>query len=97
MPLPPKSSMGWQDRADCRGIDDPGRFDRLGRLPSRFEIERTKSALKICAGCPVSEECLAFGMRGRSSGVYGGVYLVAGSRALLPKAPPKPMLRRTAA
>lgn len=85
MPLPPVSSMDWQDRAACRGIANPGRFDRLGRLPDEFEINGTKSALRVCAGCPVREDCLTFGMRSRSSGVYGGHYLVVGSKSLVPK------------
>ena len=96
MPLPPVSSMSWQERAACRGITDPGRFDRLGRLPNEWAIKRTLSALKVCTTCPVQPDCLAFGMRSRSSGVYGGAYLVVGSRSVVPR-PLKPTTRASAA
>jgi hypothetical protein len=96
MPLPPVSLMGWQERAACRGAADPGRFDRLGRLPDEWAIKRTHSALKVCTECPVRPDCLAFGVRSRSSGVYGGYYLVVGSRSPVPR-PLKPTKRPTAA
>lgn len=41
-------------------------FDRPGG-PAAAEMRD-----RICAGCPIGEECLAWGMRWREDGIWGG-------------------------
>jgi WhiB family redox-sensing transcriptional regulator len=54
----------WHRRAACRG-SDPNLF-----FPARGEA--WKEAVKVCAGCPVTAECLEAGMT-QHSGVWGGI------------------------
>lgn len=67
----------WTDRAACAGMDvnafffdnadgTPGR-----RLGSGDDLERARA---VCAGCPVTAQCLEFGQEhSRGYGVYGGL------------------------
>lgn len=56
----------WMDAARCRGLD-----------PDLFFPERGESgdeAKRVCAECPVSEECLSYALRHRiSHGVWSGL------------------------
>lgn len=82
---PPKAPMRWQDRALCRGTADPRCYDRLDRQPTLVEVKRVQQGMKSCRKCPVIAECLAFGIKCRTSGVYGGRYLVGGIAAEVPR------------
>lgn len=59
--------MTWWLEAACRGMDSDIFFaDRGGN-------DRTREARKVCAVCPVRDECLAFAQRNFiDHGVYGG-------------------------
>ncbi len=58
----------WRDRAACREVVTPDYDPFFADTPELIE-----AALAICAGCPVSEECLAFAVRtGQQAGVWGG-------------------------
>jgi len=56
----------WAAFAACRDVDDDLFF------PSREEGGRT--AVRICSGCPVREQCLAWALEMRIGyGVWGGL------------------------
>ncbi len=38
-----------------------------------------RQAKQLCSACSVSEECLAYGMKTKSSGVWGGITLDRGN------------------
>ena len=62
--------MDWRRRAAC--IDeDPELFFPIGTTgPAVGQIERAK---RVCARCPVAQECLDFALRtGQHAGVWGG-------------------------
>jgi hypothetical protein len=89
---PLRAPMGWQERALCLGTPDPRRYDRLERQPTKAEVARTREGMRSCRPCPVRAECLAFGIKHHSSGVYGGQYLVGGLSAPLPRARSSPKI-----
>jgi WhiB family redox-sensing transcriptional regulator len=57
---------GWQERANCLGVD-----------PDLFFPERgasTREAKGVCAGCEVRVECLEYALRnGEKFGIWGGM------------------------
>ena len=55
--------LGWMDGAACVEIGGDAFFPRKGE-PSRAQK-------KICAGCPVREQCEEFG-EGQGYGLWGG-------------------------
>ncbi len=61
-------SERWKARAACRG-EDQALFFPAGDDGGLF----VGAALAICAGCPVKESCLAYAIRTKSEGVWGGV------------------------
>jgi WhiB family redox-sensing transcriptional regulator len=57
--------MDWQERASCAGVG-PGAF-----FPD--EGSSTRAAKKVCDGCPVRPECLAYALaHDERFGVWGG-------------------------
>ena len=70
--------MDWQSRAACIG-EDPTLFDPSRTTkPGAKDRKRVWQAKDICQGCPVKNECLAFGAKHRYYGVFGGEYIAAG-------------------
>jgi WhiB family redox-sensing transcriptional regulator len=64
----------WQDRAACRD-GDPELF---AYDPSTDPPANVETAKAICAGCPVTDDCLGFalatfGRREDRTGIYGGL------------------------
>jgi WhiB family redox-sensing transcriptional regulator len=60
--------MNWRDRASCR-TSDPEIFFPISTKPE-FALE----ALRVCATCPVREECLDWALEHRvSDGIWGGL------------------------
>lgn len=62
----------WMQRAACVGLVDERWHDTRARPDPLF--------VAVCAGCPVAGPCLAWGEATSSSGLFGGVQLVAGRR-----------------
>jgi len=61
----------WMTEADCQNLPTDIFFPKPGRLGTAH----AKRAVKICRGCPVREECLAYAMSfaDRSlPGIWGG-------------------------
>jgi WhiB family redox-sensing transcriptional regulator len=59
---------GWQRRAACRrpGVDPDGFYPDKGGT--------TRPAKRICAGCPVKAECLAYALANDERfGIWGGL------------------------
>ncbi len=62
-------SQRWRDRAACRGAD-PGLFFP----PGDAGRNAAKAAKAICAGCPVTAECLRHALSfPERSGVWAGL------------------------
>lgn len=60
----------WMEHAECRS-HDPETF-----FPTYTLREAVEPALKICGGCPVKRDCLAFAKQtGATDGVWGGVLI----------------------
>ena len=56
------------EHAACREVEDPDIF-----FPNRDTDRKVKVAKAICADCPVSDQCLNFGLTTPSSvGIWGG-------------------------
>ena len=62
----PVDTGGWQDLANCLGVD-----------PDLFFPERgasTREAKEVCRGCVVREQCLEFALQnGEKFGIWGGL------------------------
>ena len=56
----------WSDKAACVGMD-PALF-----YPARFEDHVGREAKRVCASCPVREECLETSLQRHEYGVWGG-------------------------
>src|SRR5438874_2290272 len=61
-----QEDRGWQDYANCLGVD-----------PDLFFPERgasTREAKEVCRGCVVREECLEYALaNGEKFGIWGGL------------------------
>jgi hypothetical protein len=56
-------------------------FDPLTNTETPTErVARVRVAESICSPCPGRQECLAAGLAGKESGVWGGVLLNYGTR-----------------
>ena len=62
----PAEAKGWQDFANCLGVD-----------PDLFFPERgasTREAKEVCRGCVVREDCLEYALgNGEKFGIWGGL------------------------
>lgn len=58
----------WMKRAEC-ATTDPDVF-----FPDMGDWRGTQTAIKVCNGCDVAAQCLAFAMRtDQREGVWGGL------------------------
>ena len=64
--IEPADAKGWQDFANCLGVD-----------PDLFFPERgasTREAKEVCKGCVVREDCLEYALaNGEKFGIWGGL------------------------
>ena len=62
----PEAERGWQERANCLGVD-----------PDLFFPERgasTREAKEVCRGCVVRDDCLEYALtNGEKFGIWGGM------------------------
>ena len=84
--------MTWQNQAACAGYSDPDAFVPH-TTSERQQLRETITARAICAGCPVSEQCLTDAIRERDFyTVRGGTVPIARvpgkkhQRPILPRA-----------
>ena len=61
-----RNERDWRDSAACKGMDPDVFFLR------RDQGGRNAAAKAVCAGCPVSAECLEVGAN-ELSGIWGGL------------------------
>jgi len=70
-PKPAAHPTDWQWHAACADVD-PGLFFPTGS--TRQIAAQTEAAKRVCAGCPVRAECLAWAVETRQdAGVWGGL------------------------
>jgi WhiB family transcriptional regulator, redox-sensing transcriptional regulator len=60
----PKFTPAWFKRAECRGLDPDLFQPQHGGDPG--------AALRVCAECPVRQQCFEHGMEYRERGIWGG-------------------------
>lgn len=58
--------MTWHQQANCLGVDAEVFF------PARGDTAGFRTAVAICQGCPVTEQCLEENLDERD-GIYGGL------------------------
>lgn len=88
LPAPVTAVWEWQMRATCRGVDSEVFFNAEGERGSAKEI-RDERAKRICAQCPVIDECRRHALAAREPyGVWGG--LTVAQRAAILAAPGLP-------
>lgn len=63
--------MDWRDDAACRD-EDPELFFPIGT--TGIAQEQVNAAKRVCARCPVQEECLEFSLASnQDAGIWGGL------------------------
>lgn len=65
--------IAWSDAACARPGEDPEDWHPLPK-------QKWDHARAVCAGCPITLECGAFGRDNRLSGVWGGEHLPTAHR-----------------
>lgn len=83
----------WIKQASCRGLD-PNFF-----VPERYDVIAIKEAKKICATCPVKDQCREYGLdvhrKMDLDGIFGGLTKIERLRILrkenLPRRRQSPM------
>lgn len=76
------SDPDWRDRAACAhafrdGVTVTTRTGRTVRLHEAFfsdQASEQAEAKRVCAGCPVTDECLEYGLY-EATGIFGGLGL----------------------
>ena len=82
----PERPTGWMDAAECKserayrdaedlGLEHPNELFIPRRDPGergRPSISFTIVAKRVCARCPVTEQCLAYALDGDEVGIWGG-------------------------
>jgi WhiB family redox-sensing transcriptional regulator len=60
----------WTDLAACRGEDPELFYPVSASGPANAQVEEAK---RVCAGCPVTADCLSWALRaGEPAGIWGG-------------------------
>lgn len=67
------SDLAWQRNAACARTDDPEKFFPNGGRPSN-------QPKRLCAGCPVRDECLDWAISHEEQGMWGGLTKVERDR-----------------
>lgn len=69
-----ENDLDWWHLAVCRGMDTNLFYDTY-----EVNINIAKSIDEACIACPVSKICYNIGVENDEHGVWGGIYLNAGS------------------
>ena len=69
-----KDDFDWYNLAVCRGMDTNLFYDKY-----EIDINIAKSVDEACISCPVISICYESAVDNSEYGVWGGVYLTAGS------------------
>ena len=66
--------LDWWHLAVCRGMDTNLFYDKY-----EIDVNIAKNIDEACMSCPVIKMCYASGVENNEYGVWGGIYLNAGS------------------
>lgn len=69
-----KDDFSWYNLAICRGMDTNLFYDKY-----EIDVNISKNVDEACLSCPVIKICYENGINNNEYGVWGGVYLTAGS------------------
>jgi len=69
-----KEDFDWWHLAICRGMDTNLFYDKY-----EADVTIAKNIDEACLSCPVMQMCYQSGVEKSEYGVWGGVYLTAGS------------------
>lgn len=69
-----EDDLDWYHLAVCRGMDTNLFYDKY-----ESDVNIANSVDLACFACPVSRMCYQEGVEGDEHGVWGGIYLNAGS------------------
>lgn len=68
------TALDWSDLAACRGSEGSLFFSPEVTERKDDRVEREQLAKKLCASCPVREDCLEAALqRHESYGIWGGL------------------------
>jgi hypothetical protein len=76
-----KKTVGWMEEASCKEIPKAAFFEDF-EFGSNDTREKT---VELCVGCPSCQECGSYGVATKSTGLWGGKWLMAGKPGRLPK------------
>jgi WhiB family redox-sensing transcriptional regulator len=64
----------WQSEAACREVDNGIFYHPQGEQHGAAHAARDRAAKRVCAGCPVCEQCRRYALEaGELYGVWGGL------------------------
>ena len=67
------SGIDWT-KAACAGMDvNDFYFTEAKRIPRTEKIEANSKVRPICMKCPIMEQCMTWGFRNETYGVWGGL------------------------
>lgn len=69
-----EEDLSWYDLAVCRGMETNLFYDKY-----EIDVNIAKNVDEACLNCPVIAMCYKFAKNNSEYGVWGGVYLNAGS------------------
>lgn len=69
-----EDSIRWWHLAACQGMDTNLFFDKY-----EVDVNMAKAIDQCCLSCPVINMCYESGIENNEYGVWGGIYLSAGS------------------
>ena len=65
--LPDGLDLAWRDNAECAKPE----YELDWFFPERGDNATYQRALTVCAGCPVTRECLSFALATNAAGIWG--------------------------
>lgn len=79
----PVRRTGWMERAECatdrartlaqhHGVGHPSDLFVQAKPDQGVRAAMSRDALRLCAGCQVREECLAYALANGDEGIWGG-------------------------
>lgn len=71
----------WMAQANCK--NSPTRWWFPNHGDSGEDVRNRKQAVRMCLMCKVRKDCLQYGIKTSSSGIWGGVTLDRGSNRKL--------------
>ena len=66
----------WKELANCKGREPEDFVDKFILAAKSVRAEM----LKVCSACEVREQCLDFGLKTESIGLFGGVFVSGGTK-----------------